>query len=50
MTIAFVSDAFTVDEGESATITVTVTPAADRNVTVTTQIHRLIGDAVEFHS
>ena len=35
LTIAFVSDAFTVDEGESATITVTVTPAADRNVTVT---------------
>ena len=35
LTVAFSSATYTVDEGDTADITVTVTPTADRNVTVT---------------
>ena len=38
LTVAFSSDTYTVREGESATTTVVVTPAADRDVAVTVEI------------
>ena len=38
LTVAFSAETFTVDEGDTADITVNVDPTADRNVTVTVEI------------